>query len=135
MERFLLPSKRSRNCSLVPSENENINVNLPDVENVSDVDSETEESADAFAADAETAASTTSSSIQISNTRSSFKGPMDLSQKPDEGPRRPIRKYPAQMFGNQQRSFQSGWGRPEQRLGTLGHQYKKSEGFGSSAHH
>ncbi len=57
MERFLLPSKRSRNCSLVPSENENINVNLPDVENVSDVDSETEESADAFAADAETAAS------------------------------------------------------------------------------
>ncbi len=35
----------------------NINVNLPDVENVSDVDSETEESADAFAADAETAAS------------------------------------------------------------------------------
>ncbi len=37
------------------------NVNLPDVENVSDVDSETEESADAFAADAETAASTTSS--------------------------------------------------------------------------
>ncbi len=92
MERFLLPSKRSRNCSLVPSENENINVNLPDVENVSDVDSETEESADAFAADAETAASTTSSSIQISNTRSSVKGPMDLSQKPDEGPRRPIRK-------------------------------------------
>ncbi len=61
MERFLLPSKRSRNCSLVPSENEDINVNLPDVENVSDVDSETEESADAFAADAETAASTTSS--------------------------------------------------------------------------
>ncbi len=59
MERFLLSSnvKRSRNCSLVPSENENINVNLPDVENVSDVDSETEESADAFAADAETAAS------------------------------------------------------------------------------
>ncbi len=57
MERFLLPSKRSRNCSLVPGENENINVNLPDVENVSDVDSETEESADAFAADAETAAS------------------------------------------------------------------------------
>ncbi len=55
MERFLLPSKRSRNCSLVPSENEDINVNLPDVENVSDVDSETEESADAFAADAETA--------------------------------------------------------------------------------
>ncbi len=53
MERFLLPSKRSRNCSLVPSENDNINVNLPDVENVSDVDSETEESADAFAADAE----------------------------------------------------------------------------------
>ncbi len=52
---------------------------------------------------------------------------MDLSQKPDEGPRRPIRKYPAQMFGNQQRSFQSGWGRPEQRLGTLGHQYKKSD--------
>ncbi len=44
MERFLLPSKRSRNCSLVPGENENINVNLPDVENVSDVDSETEES-------------------------------------------------------------------------------------------
>ncbi len=37
MERFLLPSKRSRNCSLVPGENENINVNLPDVENVSDV--------------------------------------------------------------------------------------------------
>ncbi len=61
MEQFLLPSKRSRNCSLVPSENEDINVNLPDVENVSDVDSETEESADAFAADAETAASTTSS--------------------------------------------------------------------------
>ncbi len=57
MERFLLPSKRSRDCSLVPSENEDINVNLPDVENVSDVDSETEESADAFAADAETAAS------------------------------------------------------------------------------
>ncbi len=57
MEQFLLPSKRSRNCSLVPSENENINVHLPDVENVSDVDSETEESADAFAADAETAAS------------------------------------------------------------------------------
>ncbi len=54
MERFLLPSKRSYNCSLVPSENEDINVNLPDVENVSDVDSETE-SADAFAADAETA--------------------------------------------------------------------------------
>ncbi len=50
MERLLLPSKRSRNCSLVPSENEDINVNLPDVENVSDVDSETE-SADAFAAD------------------------------------------------------------------------------------
>ncbi len=61
MERFLLPSKRSHNCSLVPTENEDINVNLPDVENVSDVDSETEESADAFAADAETAASTTSS--------------------------------------------------------------------------
>ncbi len=60
MERFLLPSKRSYNCSLVPSENEDINVNLPDVENVSDVDSETE-SADAFAANAETAASTTSS--------------------------------------------------------------------------
>ncbi len=79
MEWFLLPSKRSRNCSLVPSENENINVNLPDVENVSDVDSEMEESADAFAVDAETAASTTSSSIQISNTRSSVKGPMDLS--------------------------------------------------------
>ncbi len=37
MERFLLPSKQSRNCSLVPSENDNINVNLPDVENVSDV--------------------------------------------------------------------------------------------------
>ncbi len=56
---------------------------MPDVENVSDVDSETEESADAFAADAETAASnvTTSSSIQISNTRSRVKGPMDLSQK------------------------------------------------------
>ncbi len=134
MERFLLPSKRSRNCSLVPSENENINVNLPDVENVSDVDSETEESADAFAADAETAASTTSNSIQISNTRSSVKGPMDLSQKPDEGPRRPIRKYPTQPRCLE-RSFQSGWGRPEQRLGTLGHQYKKSEGFGSSAHH
>ncbi len=61
MELFLLPSKRYHNCSLVPSENEDINVNLPDVENVSDVDSETEESADAFAADAETAASTTSS--------------------------------------------------------------------------
>ncbi len=44
MERFLLPSKRTYNCSLVPSENEDINVNLPDVENVSDVDSETEES-------------------------------------------------------------------------------------------
>ncbi len=134
MERFLLPSKRSRNCSLVPSENENINVNLADVENVSDVDSETEESADAFAADAETAASTTSSSIQISNTRSSVKGPMDLSQKPDEGPRRPIRKYPTQPRCLE-RSFQSGWGRPEQLLGTLGHQYKKSKGFGSSAHH
>ncbi len=93
---------------------------MPDVENVSDVDSETEESADAFAADAETAASNeqNSSSNQISNTRSSVKGPMDLSQKPDEGPRRPIRKYPTQPRCLE-RSFQSGWGRPDSDLALL----------------
>ena len=116
MERFLLPvpSKRSRNSDLVrANETESIHLPQPKVDNSSDVnciESDTEQAVDTFAGDAGTAVSTTASSINISITSSSINGPiMDLSQKPDEGTRRPIRKYPAQMFGNQQRSFQSRW--------------------------
>ncbi|CAK6976724.1 zinc finger MYM-type protein 1-like [Scomber scombrus] len=36
-------------------------------------------------------------------------GPHDLSQIPDEGPRRPIRSFPKQTFGTQRRSFNGAW--------------------------
>lgn len=68
----------SSNSDFASSGNENIKIPQPEVQNFSDVDSDTEQ--EDFPADADTAVSTTASSNQQKNsTKSSVKGPTDLS--------------------------------------------------------